>query len=117
MKAAELSGALLDYWVAMAEGIRKEDIFWRKGGDFWTWDFDFGFHPSTDWAHGGPIIERERITISDTLDRDQWRASIRNLERPIEYGDIFYGPTPLTAAMRAYVASKFGDTVPDEVPA
>jgi hypothetical protein len=26
------------------------------------------------------------------------------------------GPTPLIAAMRAFVASKYGDEVPDEMP-
>ena len=62
--------------------------------------------PSTNWAQGGPIIERERFNIVPTS--VGWEAYP-------DYGmsDELYetGPTPLIAAMRCYVASKLGDTV------
>lgn len=63
---------------------------------------------STLWAQGGPIIERERITISDAL--DQWVAGLKGTLS-------WFGPTPLIAAMRCYVASKLGGEVevPDEL--
>jgi len=75
---------------------------------------------STDWSCGGPIIEREQITldltdvlfdhVTDTavhLDTPEWWAS---------RGDATgRGPTSLIAAMRCYVASRLGDTV--EIPA
>jgi hypothetical protein len=62
-------------------------------------------HPSTDWSQGGPIIERERISITHQVGR--WAAQTDD--------DLFaYGPTPLIAAMRCYVASKLGDEV--EIP-
>ena len=61
------------------------------------------FLPSTRWEHGGPIIEREGISIvlmgaaNRPLD-DYWAA---------ECGDSRgVGRTPLIAAMRAFVASK-----------
>ena len=57
------------------------------------------------WAQGGPIIEREKISVyhMDWLNGDQkWMAGEQ------------YGPTPLIAAMRAYVASKLGDEI--EIP-
>jgi hypothetical protein len=53
MKTAELTGALLDYWVARALGMTHEQA-----------DFVVPAHSySTNWSHGGPIIERERIMI------------------------------------------------------
>ena len=68
-------------------------------------------HPSTNWAQGGPIIEREKIATQFWVSEDAWEALIK--------GGFFasYGPTPLIAAMRAYVASKLGDEVevPDEL--
>ena len=60
----------------------------------------------TDWAHGGPIIEREGITIQQSPDRDCCMAHNES--------HAFEGPTPLIAAMRCYVASKLGEIV--EVP-
>jgi hypothetical protein len=65
---------------------------------------------STDWAQGGPIIERERITIEWEGDPDSWCACIMADQE-------VYGPTALIAAMRCYVASKMGDTIdiPEEL--
>lgn len=64
--------------------------------------------PSSDWAQGGPIVEREKITLEWT--GEDWMGYIRHDEE-------FFGPTPLIAAMRAYVASKLGDSidVPDHL--
>jgi hypothetical protein len=66
---------------------------------------------SSDWAHAGPIIEREMIDVCAY--RSAWRAA-RYVGTVPTYG---YGPTPLVAAMRCYVASKLGDTVdvPEEL--
>jgi hypothetical protein len=60
------------------------------------------YHYSTDWAQGGPIIEREKMTLEWT--GEDWMAYIRHDEE-------YFGPTPLIAAMRCYVASKLGDAV------
>jgi hypothetical protein len=62
--------------------------------------------PSTNWAHGGPIIERERIDVL-------YEHDLRWIAVP-QKGIESYGPTPLIAAMRCYVASKLGDEV--EIP-
>jgi hypothetical protein len=61
-------------------------------------------------CEGGPIIEREIAKIerfSDAL----WEATAytKNAQDIVQYG-----PTPLIAAMRCYVASKLGDEV--EIP-
>ena len=75
------------------------------------------YSPSTDWAQGGPIIERELIDInakfnsgSSIVPKGQWywQASTVN-EDDVAYW--FDGPTPLIAAMRCYVASKLGNDV------
>ena len=70
---------------------------------------------STDWAFGGPLIEREEISISREFaaSKVEWAAWT---PAPIrDDAEAFgYGPTPLIAAMRCYVASKLGDEV--EIP-
>ena len=99
MKTSELTGAALDWAVAKCEYPGAEHLITRQNP----------FHYSTDWAQGGPIIERWMIDC-DTY-RHGWRAA-RHVSITPTYG---YGPTPLIAAMRCYVASKLGDDV--EVPA
>lgn len=98
MKTNELSGAALDWAVAKAGGTTNIDFVWElmKGK----------FNPSTNWAQGGKIIERERIELRDARG-DGWAAD-DNL-RATQYGE-----TPLVAAMRCYVASKLGDNI--EIP-
>lgn len=76
------------------------------------------YAPSETWANGGPIIEREHIAIQAIM-VGKWCAE-KWVGEPRTREDKFvmeYGETPLVSAMRAYVASKFGDTVPDEVEA
>jgi hypothetical protein len=92
MKTSELTGAALDWAVAKCEGATNQ-----------SW------HPSTNWAQGGPIIEREEICI-DKVARENWCACVRSVKNSL----WLYGPTPLIAAMRCYVASKLGETI--EVP-
>lgn len=95
MKTSELTGSALDWAVAMAEN-------WA-GADFQVKPY------STDWAQGGPLIEREEIRIVKVAN-GVWGAvySSGNIGRE------HFAKTPLIAAMRCYVASKLGDEV--EVP-
>ena len=88
MKTSELKDIALDRAVARCEGLSH-----RLHGHI---------PYSSDWAQGGPIIERERITAEWT--GEDWMAYIRHDEE-------FFGPTPLIAAMRCYVASKLGDDI------
>ena len=108
IKTSELQGPALDWAVAKCEelGIRR-----LSGGEFLLADGDFWF-PSTDWAQGGPIIEREKISVMFSFDLGVWVSAIGELWVPEEGG--VHGPTPLIAAMRCYVASKLGEEV--EVP-
>jgi hypothetical protein len=114
MKTANLTGALLDYWVAQGLGLCPTLGHLPGMGDICRAHLlargEYGpFMPSTDWALGGPIIERGQFDI-EFYARNEWGARRRAGDRPNEYGK-----TPLIAAMRAYVASKFGDTVPDDL--
>jgi hypothetical protein len=75
-----------------------------------------GFNPSTDWAQGGPIIEREGITVIHIGEdwEDTWQA--RKGDGHWQ-GYLSGGQTPLIAAMRCYVASTLGVEVdiPEEL--
>ena len=112
MKTAELTGAALDWAVAKCEGL---EIYFDDGFVCLVGQpFDTAWrcwNPSTDWAQGGAIIQRENISITGTnfpwWECDTgWYAHI---------GDRYaHGSTPLKAATRCYVASKLGDEV--EVP-
>ena len=116
-KVSELEGVLLDAAVAKAEGkLPPEGLMvnpsaMRDGTAQLHLQDEFGKHhrfsPSTDWAQGGPIIERERMQI---YFEDCWTAMMDFYPDGEDYpaGD---GPTPLIAAMRAFVSSKFGETV------
>lgn len=83
-----------------------------EDGDIQKYRWCDWWYPSTDWAQGGPIIEREWIDlhcVNDSL----WEA-----ECPAPCGLAMQnGPTPLIAAMRCYVASKLGADVdvPEEL--
>ena len=117
MRVSELQGAELDYWVARAEdflepeitdigdGITKICAFHNIEGD------EFYFSPSEAWEDGGPIIEREKIGLDPFgPNLGGYEAYIRNADNS---DDVIccVGKTPLEAAMRCYVASKFGEAV------
>ena len=116
-KTNELTGAALDWAVAKCEGEPEYllDKPWRAS--------ELLPHYSTDWAQGGPIIERENIAISSMPDGlcrayiPQGTRFVPQAGREIETFIWRFkqeGPTPLIAAMRCYVASKLGDEV--EIP-
>lgn len=107
IKVEEATGAALDWAVAKCEWVQ------------WTFDtattseIVADCHYSTSWAQGGPIIEREHIAL------DYYHTPIHPDVQPrweARHGSgVFeYGPTPLIAAMRSYVASKLGDLI--EIP-
>jgi len=96
MKTNELTGKALNWAVGKAEGL-----------DGWLAPVNY----CGKWEHGGPIIEREKISV-DCMGL-AWTADISDsVGGYIEHTES--GPTPLIAAMRCYVASKLGDEV--EIP-
>ena len=118
----ELEGALLDAAVAQAEGLDYEIVPQKVWGDGSGITFVNAtsacrvglnyFEPSSQWAHGGPIIEKTLIEVApeQTQDRETiWRAKKHD-----EHG-LFLpgltGATPLEAAMRCVVFRALGPTV------
>ena len=111
MKVSELTGAALDWAVAKCNGhLDDETIIRRLEPDEEGWCIAY----STDWSQGGPIIEREKLCITASVEGD-WTAFCVSDEMDMQW--ICRGPTPLIAAMRCYVASKLGDEIelPEEV--
>jgi hypothetical protein len=105
MKTSELTGKALDWAVHQArfEGACHDEPFPSY---------------STDWAQGGPIIEEEKIDIQCwSVHSMPWKASIDGDTDAGVALYVEYGPTPLIAAMRCYVASKLGDdiNIPEEL--
>lgn len=121
MKTSDLTGPALDWAACEAAGLLKAYAQFRSGRNFlkvWGVARNEHLHPSTVWAQGGPILEREFIEL---VPGHPWKA-VAHIEEAV--GDDIvevkvekYGPTPLIAAMRCYVASKLGDEVevPDEL--
>ena len=113
IKVAEATQLQLDWLVAYAQG-RTPTLNMNSHGRVWHgwWlatggEYERMPNYSNDWAQGGPILEREGISII-FHEQGDWTAS--NLHGPV----CEEGPTPLIAAMRCYVAGRLGDTV--EVP-
>lgn len=112
MKVSELQGAYLNYWVAKAEGLT---VVMHNGHSQQLIELMHEGLPQHVlaphyglWGTAGPIIEREQISITCTLNCPPvWRATIRGLK------GNHSGETALIAAMRAFVASKFGEEVAD----
>jgi hypothetical protein len=119
MKTSELTGAALDWAVAKCEGknitlMRNTDgsLFpqpvWADG----LWQCNY----SHSWSQGGPIIEREWLDVTpwpNESDEDlRWQCVQHD-----STDCLFFGPTPLIAAMRCFVASRLGDEVdiPEEL--
>jgi hypothetical protein len=133
-KTAELEGNLLDAAVAKVLGLvscvtvqGRPAYFVPSFIDCPREDPDFGdiFEPSTRWDHGGPILERLVASgfdlhpsyIKTPPESPAFQCSNFDGDGVPYSGDWSQisidggGPTPLIAAMRAFVAAKLGDEV------
>jgi hypothetical protein len=110
IKTSELTGHALDWAVEKAQNTPVSDLDLVKL--VLTMDC---YKRSTDWAQGGPIIEREGIWTRTTDEGEDDPSCLWRAELP--YRAVEVGPTQLIAAMRCYVASELGDEVdvPDEL--
>lgn len=100
IKTSELTDVALNWAVIMCESGIEYAMY-----SFTVVDQYGQPKPSSNWAQGGPIVEREKINL--VYSDEQWEADISDEH----FG---FGGTALCAAMRCYVASKLGDEV--EVP-
>lgn len=98
----KLLGPVLDALVA-----RAQQYPWSR-----QWAQANDWAPSENWADAGPIIEREKIELRyyDYDMNPYWGAMILRRDGCPASGAI--GATPLIAAMRCYVSSRYGELVP-----
>jgi len=109
----EATGPVLDWLVAKCDKPEWSDM--DAIVNVTTLDeYDGTVSPSTDWSQGGPIIEQEmRNHGFDVWRTDDMKECAASYTRGVP-NEYVFGPTPLIAAMRCYVASKLGDEV--EIP-
>ena len=118
IKTSELIPPALDWAVWTAAGGASAYPRTASGKAFlklWKGNSAKYIHPSTDWSQGGPIIDK--LMLESGLVLRSW-VEEKRCEASLDFPHKFsYGPTPLIAAMRCYVASKLGDEVevPDEL--
>lgn len=122
VKTSKLTGPALDWAVAKCEGYTN--LRWHTYPALFPAPPSLVMDPprieydaiefsdlnySTDWAQGGPIIDRMSregtFLLASSPGADQ--ATFIQGAKAVSN----YGSTPLVAVMRCYVASKLGDTV------
>lgn len=121
MKTANLTGPLLDYWTARAEGVPAADLELRGvartdnhicvkhlrgfiGGTSALMVLDY----STNWALAGQLIEKHSVDVVEHYksgDPVGWRASTSRF--------VAFGSHPREAVCRAVVYDAFGAEVED----
>ena len=123
IKTQDLTDAALDWAVAISKGIPVEELHIQKWGSRLppsiyrryrdadgNLDASYTSGPgllfSRKWEAGGPIIEREGISIYRMT--SDWSAAYN------PSGAAQDGSTPLIAAMRCFCCSRLGSEV--EVP-
>lgn len=116
MRTADLTDALLDYWVARAEGVPADQLEIRATGTLCVRNtppleghaigmmlvLDY----STNWALTGPLVEDREIALHYVQPSEDYGPTwMANYET--------YGDTALIAICRAVVRAAFGDEVED----
>ncbi len=103
VKVSEATKLQLNWMVAKALGLyillHGNEVF--VNGDLHEDSYD----PAGNWAQGGPIIEREKLTLSDC--GGGWAAGLCGTLNS-------FGPTALVAVCRCFIVSRLGGEV--EVP-
>lgn len=117
VKTADLFDLSLDWAVAVCEGLELDE----NGVPIWFDDDGLDaprveYSPCKIWNQGGPIIDRMMQGKFFLMENDDscCHVAYSETEHDNAHG---YGPTPLIAACRCFVASRFGDEVevPDEL--
>lgn len=114
IKVSEATPTQLDWLVAKCEGY----------SDYMNTRYLCEHRFSTDWAQGGPIIERERIELIPLWLGSSFEGYAASHRLSIKYddeGEFVYGSdckqyslSPLIASMTCYVTFRLGNEV--EVP-
>lgn len=115
VKTVELIGPALDWAIAQIEGVEvtiaepQYLVGWRVARPYPHGKYS----PSTDWAVGGPLIDKHKLDLGAPMEADRFTTWTANTEwgHPLGYK----GETALIATCRAIVAAKLGNTV--QIPA
>lgn len=123
VKTVDLIDAPLDWAVAECLGATRIQLYEYNGRRMIRVSLSEGIHapwePSRYWGQSGQIIEREEIGLRRNVPCSrgrEWEAS-PSITAKGAGGKWGYGPTPLIAAMRCFVASRLGEEVdiPEEL--
>lgn len=115
MRTDNLTGAILDWHTARAEGVPAADLELRATGTLcvrntpgtiWDGTVITPLDYSTNWALAGPLLEKHRLDVTWDKNRD-WCCNATPCL------DLEFGATPLIAICRAVVRAAFGDEVED----
>ncbi|SDG65943.1 phage protein NinX family protein [Paraburkholderia phenazinium] len=120
MNVADLTGMALDYWVARSLHDFVREIYFTDSGETVAIrgedrgrPWDGRFTPSSSWEAAATVLERaQRLEVREQVHRQQAHciADFEGGHKTVEGR----GDTLREALLRAFVASRFGDTV-DEV--
>lgn len=130
IKVSELSGALLDYYVARAEGIPAERLEIRKvqrtdelicvqlicighhaGGMAWE---PHCMNYGVSWEKCGQLMEKHKLTVAE--EGGTWYAGLISYHEFCVGDEIANGPTPHIAICRSVVHKAFGNEVQEIQP-
>lgn len=123
IKTSEASGAILDYWAAVASGIPRADLkimtVPRTGQRICVLKNIQVYDPSSSWATGGPLLGR---MIADGFGISKNREAKHGIGEYVcgqlhgPEGIIEFGDTPLMAVCRALVLQRLGAEVQEVQP-
>jgi hypothetical protein len=111
LKTSELTERQIDWTVAMLTHRVElaQQVVDRP--------MSYGYSPSKHWVSGGPLIEENRIWVIERYP-DVWDA-FKKIPYEKLWGDtlVLTGHTYLVAAMRCYIASRWGGVIdiPEEL--
>ncbi|HZZ04575.1 phage protein NinX family protein [Paraburkholderia sp.] len=119
MNVADLTGVALDYWVARSLHDFVREIHFTDSGETVSIrgsdrgrPWDGRFTPSTSWEAAAAVLERaERLEVRERTDRGAAHciAEFEGGHRTVEGR----GDSLRIALLRAFVESRFGDSVVD----
>ena len=115
VNVSEATNVQIDWLVAKCEGFDALAYeIKRKAQNRSSWEAAPRWAPSTDWSQGGPIIG-QMFAQGLRLHTAEYVTGVHNKNLIVASLDnpngFYYGPTPLIAAMRCYIASKFGNEI------
>ncbi|MFM0736612.1 DUF2591 family protein [Paraburkholderia xenovorans] len=119
MNVADLNGMALDYWVARSLHDFVREIYFTDSGETVAIrgndrgrPWDGRFTPSTSWEAAAAVLERaQRLEVRERTERGAAHcvAEFQGGHRTVEGR----GDSLQVALLRAFVESRFGDSVDD----